>query len=81
MYKKYLERRLRKFARRRCKISKIYAKIIEKIERGEELGAHKFRLFNANDKKKYIPKRLAKQTTKRENLSLGTISIRISRGR
>ncbi|WP_298789630.1 hypothetical protein [uncultured Campylobacter sp.] len=40
---------------------------------------HEFRLFNANGKKKYILKRLAKQTTKRENLSIGTMFIRTSR--
>ena len=40
---------------------------------------YKFRLFNPNGKKKYIQKILAKQTTRHENLNLGTIFMRTSR--
>ena len=55
--KKYFARRLRKFARRRRKISKIYAINHRKTELDKELGARKFRLFNPNGKKKYILKK------------------------
>lgn len=70
---------LRKFARRRRKISKIYAINHRKIGHSKGLEARKFRLFNPNGKKKYILKILAKQTTRHENLNLDTIFTRTSR--